>query len=182
MPAVGAGSSCYDAGMRAAATKLVGPACAATLLLAGLTGCGDDTKLPQAPSASAVLDQRSGDHPAGQRRRHHRHRDGDFKLDDSRSLVAHLAVRSQRDFDDRGQHPRLALRSPARSRRRCQRRPGQHPPGQPPRRSSSTGRPRWGPSPRPHSSRPPSRPRPECCLWVREGPSGPPCAALRRST
>lgn len=91
--AVEAGSSCYDATMRLL-RRLVGPACAACLLVAALSACGDDTKLPQAPSArpfatspvsvvqqgnaAAIIDTSSVT----------------FKLDDSRSLVAHLSVRS----------------------------------------------------------------------------------------
>ncbi|MDQ6856426.1 MAG: hypothetical protein M3Z57_05070 [Candidatus Dormibacteraeota bacterium] len=74
--------------------RRLAPACAAAVLITTLAACGDDTKLPQAPStgpfqtspvsitqqgnAAATIDQSSVT----------------FKLDDSRSLVAHLTVRS----------------------------------------------------------------------------------------
>ncbi|GAC1579802.1 MAG: hypothetical protein NVS3B18_13510 [Candidatus Dormibacteria bacterium] len=79
--------------MRAPRT-LIGSACGAVLLLAALAGCGDATRLPQVPSmtpfstgavlvtqqgnAHAIIDPRSVT----------------FKLDDARSLVVHMTVRS----------------------------------------------------------------------------------------
>lgn len=74
--------------------RSIGPVCAMAVALLALAACGDDTKLPQAPAASpfqtatvsiaqtsnvdASIDTSSVT----------------FKLDDSRSLVAHLTVRS----------------------------------------------------------------------------------------
>jgi hypothetical protein len=73
---------------------LTGPACAGVLLIAGLTGCGDDTHLPQAPSATpfttspvSILQQGNADVTIDTAT-------VTFMLDNSRSLVAHLTVRS----------------------------------------------------------------------------------------
>jgi hypothetical protein len=75
--------------------RFVGPACAGALALAGLTGCGDTTKLPQAPASSpfatssvAVVQQGNADALIDTS-------SVTFKLDDSRALVAHLTVRSR---------------------------------------------------------------------------------------
>jgi len=74
--------------------RLLAPACAAALLLGGLTACGDDTKLPVAPSSTAfsttpvaVAQQGNADVTIDTS-------SVTFKLDDSRSLVVHLTVRS----------------------------------------------------------------------------------------
>ncbi len=74
--------------------RLVGIACAGSLLVVAMTGCGDETKLPEAPSATAFATstvsilQRSNAaariDPASVT----------FKLDDARSLVVTLTVRS----------------------------------------------------------------------------------------
>jgi hypothetical protein len=75
--------------------RFVGPACAATLLMVGLTGCGDVTKLPEAPSATpfatstiSVVQQGNADATIDKS-------SVTFMLDDTRSLVAHLTVRSK---------------------------------------------------------------------------------------
>jgi hypothetical protein len=74
--------------------RLTGPACAAVLLVAGLTGCGDVTHLPQAPSASpftaksvTIAQQGNADVSIDTS-------SVTFALDDTRALVAHLTVRS----------------------------------------------------------------------------------------
>jgi hypothetical protein len=74
--------------------RLAGIACAGLLLVVAMTGCGDETKLPEAPSATAFgtssvsILQRSNAaariDPASVT----------FKLDDARSLVVTLTVRS----------------------------------------------------------------------------------------
>ena len=74
--------------------RFVGPACALTLIAVGMAACGDDTKLPQAPAAtpfraSTVTVQQQGNadvtiDPASVT----------YQLDDSRSLVVRLVVRS----------------------------------------------------------------------------------------
>ena len=89
---VPAGTSCYDGSMRRPQT-LTGLGCAA-LLLAGLTGCGNDTKLPQAPSSSPFS---TGSVAITQRGNADASIDtssATFKLDDAGTLVAHLSVRS----------------------------------------------------------------------------------------
>jgi hypothetical protein len=74
--------------------RRLGPALAVAVVIAAVAACGDDTKLPQVPStgpfqtnpvtitqqgnAAATIDQTSVT----------------FKLDDARSLVAHLTLRS----------------------------------------------------------------------------------------
>ena len=73
---------------------IIGPACTVVLLLAALTACGDDTKLPEAPSstpfkASTVAILQTGNAPATIDTS-----SVTFVLDDTRSLVAHLTVRS----------------------------------------------------------------------------------------
>lgn len=90
---VESGPTCYDAAMRQL-RRFVGPACAAALVVAGLTGCGNDTKLPQAPSSSpfstssvSVVQQGNADATIDTK-------SVTFKLDDSRALVANLTVRS----------------------------------------------------------------------------------------
>jgi hypothetical protein len=87
------GPSCYDAAMGRLRT-LTGPAWAVALLVAGLTACGDQTRIPQAPSASAfeassvsILQQGNADVTVDTS-------SVTFKLDGSRSLVAHLTLRS----------------------------------------------------------------------------------------
>jgi hypothetical protein len=74
--------------------RVVGPTCAVLLVAAGLTACGDDTKLPQVPSSSpfstpsiSVVQQGNADATIDTT-------SVTFKLDDSRALVAHLTVRS----------------------------------------------------------------------------------------
>jgi hypothetical protein len=89
---VPAGTTCYDDSMRRPQT-VMGLACAA-VLLAGLTGCGNDTQLPQAPSSSpfstgAVSITQRGNADASIDTS-----SATFKLDDAGTLVAHLSVRS----------------------------------------------------------------------------------------
>ena len=89
---VGCGSSCYDAAMRL--LRRFGPACAAALLIATLAACGDDTKLPQAPSSSPFSTSPVSITQRGNAAATIDTSSVTFKLDDSRSLVAHLTVRS----------------------------------------------------------------------------------------
>ncbi len=74
--------------------RRLAPTCAAALLIAALAACGDDTKLPQAPSVGpfstnpvTITQQGNVDATIDQS-------SVTFKLDDSRSLVAHLTLRS----------------------------------------------------------------------------------------
>ncbi len=74
--------------------RLLAPACTVALLLAGLAACGDDTKLPVAPSSTpfsttpvSVAQQGNADVTIDTS-------SATFKLDDSRSLVVHLTVHS----------------------------------------------------------------------------------------
>lgn len=74
--------------------RFVGPASAAALVIAGLAGCGADTKLPQAAASSpfstspvSVVQQGNADATIDTT-------SVTFKLDDARALVAHLTVRS----------------------------------------------------------------------------------------
>ena len=83
----------YDAAMLAL-TRLASPACAASLLLVGLTGCGDDTKLPQAAAATpftaaavAITQQGNADVSIDDTSVR-------FVLDGTRSLVVHLSLTS----------------------------------------------------------------------------------------
>lgn len=73
--------------------RFLGPACAAVLLV-GLSGCGDETKLPQAPSSSPFSTTSVSIGQQGNANATIDTRSVTFKLDDSRSLVAHLMVRS----------------------------------------------------------------------------------------
>ncbi len=73
--------------------RFLGPACVA-VLLAALSGCGDDTKLPQAPSASPFSTSSVSVGQQGNAAATIDTASVTFKLDDSRSLVAHLMVRS----------------------------------------------------------------------------------------
>ncbi|MBJ7595691.1 MAG: hypothetical protein JF886_12680 [Candidatus Dormibacteraeota bacterium] len=73
--------------------RLLGPACVA-VLLACVSGCGDDTKLPQAPSASPFATRSVSVGQQGNARATIDTASVTFKLDESRSLVAHLTVRS----------------------------------------------------------------------------------------
>lgn len=70
------------------------PACATALLLLALSGCGDDTKIPQAVAAtpfatSSVAITQQGDAAATIDAR-----SVSFKLDDSRSLVVRATLTS----------------------------------------------------------------------------------------
>ena len=74
--------------------RLIAPACAASLLLVGLAGCGDDTKLPQAAAATpftatavAITQQGNADVSIDDA-------SVKFVLDDTRSLVVHLSLTS----------------------------------------------------------------------------------------
>jgi hypothetical protein len=74
--------------------RLVGPACAAGLMIVALAGCGDDTKLPEAPSSSAFSTSAVAITQQGNAEATIDTNSVTFKLDDSRALVAHLTVRS----------------------------------------------------------------------------------------
>ncbi len=84
---VGAGPSCYDASMRVQ-RRLIGPACGAVLTIAAVAGCGDDTKLPEAPSSSAFSTSAVTITQQGNANATIDTASVTFKLDDSRSLVA----------------------------------------------------------------------------------------------
>jgi hypothetical protein len=77
-----------------ALTRLAGPACAASLLLAGLTGCGDDTKLPQAAGATAFTSTAVAITQQGNADVSIDNASIMFVLDDTRSLVVHLSLTS----------------------------------------------------------------------------------------
>jgi hypothetical protein len=74
--------------------RRIGPACAAVFLIATLAGCGDDTKLPQAPSSSPFSTNPVTITQQGNANATIDTSSVTFKLDDSRSLVAHLSLRS----------------------------------------------------------------------------------------
>jgi hypothetical protein len=74
--------------------RWAGPACAAALLLLGLTGCGDDTRIPQAATSTpftstavAITQQGNADVSIDTS-------SVTFVLDDTRSLVVHLSLTS----------------------------------------------------------------------------------------
>ena len=73
--------------------RFLGPICVA-VLLAGLSGCGDDTKLPQAPSTSPFSTSSVSVSQQGNADAAIDTSSVTFKLDDSGSLVAHLSVHS----------------------------------------------------------------------------------------
>lgn len=74
--------------------RFAAPACAATLLIVGLSGCGDNTKLPQAPSSSPFSTSSISVVQQGNAAVTIDTTSVTFKLDDARSLIANLVVRS----------------------------------------------------------------------------------------
>jgi hypothetical protein len=74
--------------------RLTGSACVATVLVAALAGCGDDTHIPKAPSASAFATKPVAIAQQGNADVSIDTSSVTFALDDTRALVAHLSVRS----------------------------------------------------------------------------------------
>ncbi len=73
--------------------RFAAPACAA-LVLVGLSACGDETKLPQAPSMSPFSTTPVTITQQGNANATIDTSSVTLKLDDSRTLVSHLTVRS----------------------------------------------------------------------------------------
>ena len=90
--AVGVGPTCYDAAMPL--LRRLGPACPAVFLIAALAACGDDTTLPQAPSTAPFATSSVEITQQGNADATIDTSSVTFKLDDSRSLVVHLTMRS----------------------------------------------------------------------------------------
>jgi hypothetical protein len=90
--AVGAGTTCYDAAMLL--LRRPGMALGAAALLAALAACGDDTTLPQAPSTGPFTTTPVSITQQGNAAATVDTSTITFKLDDSRSLVVHLTIRS----------------------------------------------------------------------------------------
>jgi hypothetical protein len=77
-----------------AVRTLAGTACAAALLLVGLTGCGDDTKIPQAALATQFAASTVAITQQGNANATIDTSSVSFALDDTRSLVVHLTLTS----------------------------------------------------------------------------------------
>jgi hypothetical protein len=71
-----------------------GPACAAAFAVAALAACGDDTTLPQVPSTGPFQTSSVSITQLGNAAATIDTSSVTFKLDDARSLVAHLTLRS----------------------------------------------------------------------------------------
>ena len=74
--------------------RRLGPACACACLIVALAACGDDTKLPQAPSSTPFATNPVSITQLGNAAATIDTSSVTFKLDDARSLVAHLTLRS----------------------------------------------------------------------------------------
>lgn len=90
---VGCGPNCYDAPMLVVATR-AGTACTVALLLVALSGCGDDTKIPQVVSATPFATSTVAITQRGNADATIDSRSISFRLDDSRSLVVHVTLTS----------------------------------------------------------------------------------------
>jgi uncharacterized cupredoxin-like copper-binding protein len=75
-------------------TTRAGTACAVALLVMALSGCGDDTKLPQAVSTTPFATSTVAITQKGNADATIDARSVSFKLDDSRSLVVHATLTS----------------------------------------------------------------------------------------